>query len=275
MDRPTVLSIAGSDSGGGAGIQADLAAFAYFGTFGTTAITAITAQNPAGVRGVYPVDPLGAAAQIDAVFDGFAVAAVKTGMLFSASLIDRVAECLERHPPRWLVVDPVMVATSGARLLQDDAVAVLRNRLLPLASLITPNLPETEVLLGRGLATDEEARTAALELAARYPGVWALVKGGHGSGAVATDVLAHAGRLWLFSAPREAVPTTHGTGCSLSAAIAACLALGAGPVAAVRRAKAYVLGRLRTCAVVGPGTWAMLPPHDLPLPDIQVTECQP
>ena len=129
------------------------------------------------------------------------------------------------------------------------------------------------MLLGRDLF-DEEARTG-LGTGARYPGVWALVKGGHGSGAVATDVLAHAGRLWLFSAPREAVPTTHGTGCSLSAAIAACLALGAGPVAAVRRAKAYVLGRLRTCVVVGPGTWAMLPPHDLPLPDIQVTECQP
>ena len=125
MDRPTVLSIAGSDSGGGAGIQADLAAFAYFGTFGTTAITAITAQNPAGVRGVYPVDPLGAAAQIDAVFDGFAVAAVKTGMLFSASLIDRVAECLERHPPRWLVVDRHGGYQRRA-VAQDDAVAVLR-----------------------------------------------------------------------------------------------------------------------------------------------------
>jgi len=275
MDRPTVLSIAGSDSGGGAGIQADLAAFAYFGTFGTTAITAITAQNPHGVRGVYPVDPAGVGAQIDAVFDGFSVAAVKTGMLFSAALIGQVAESLRRHRPRWLVVDPVMVATSGAKLLQDDAVAALRSELLPLASVITPNLPETAVLLGRPVVGDAEALAAAAELAARHPGGWILVKGGHGHSGRSVDVLAHDDGMWVLSAPRQAAPTTHGTGCSLSAAMAACLAHGDAPLAAVRRAKAYVLGRLRTCAAVGPGTWAMVPPLDLPLSEIAVTECRP
>lgn len=276
MERATVLSIAGSDSGGGAGIQADLAAFAYFETFGTTAITAVTAQNPRGVTGVYPVEPAGVSAQIDAVFAAFAVAAVKTGMLFSVALIERVVECLCRHRPRWLVVDPVMVATSGAKLLQEDAVEALRRRLLPMATLITPNLPETEVLLGRPVQTAQEMRTAAAELAARYPGCRVLVKGGHsGSAAGADDVLAEAGRLWIFSAPREAAPTTHGTGCSLSAAIAACLARGEAPPEAVRRAKAYVLGRLRGCATVGPGTWAMCPPGELPLHDVQVTACRP
>ena len=274
MDRPTVLSVAGSDSSGGAGIQADLAAFAYFEVTGTTAVTAVTAQNPQAVTGVYPVDPLGVAAQIDAVFGGFAVAAVKTGMLFSAAHIDQVAARLAHHRPRWLVVDPVMVATSGARLLRDDAVETLCGRLLPMASLITPNLPEAEVLLRRPIGSDEEALRAAVELSSRY-GCWALVKGGHGSGGVAVDALVHDGQAWVFSAPRQSAPTTHGTGCSLSAAIAACLARGDAPPAAVRRAKAYVLGRLRSCLAVGPDTWVMTPPRSLPLQDIQVIESRP
>jgi hydroxymethylpyrimidine/phosphomethylpyrimidine kinase len=271
MDRPTVLSIAGSDSGGGAGIQADLAAFAYFEVIGTTAITAVTAQNPHAVTGVYPVEPAGLAAQIDAVFGGFAIAAVKTGMLFSAALIEQVAARLAQHRPRWLVVDPVMVATSGATLLRDDAVEALCSKLLPMAALITPNLPEAEALVRRPIRSAAEAEAAAVELSGRY-GCWALVKGGHGRSDRAVDVLVHAGHTWRFSAPRQAAPTTHGTGCSLSAAIAAGLATGETPPESVRRAKAYVLGRLRSCQAVGPETWVMLPPCSLPLQDIEVTE---
>ncbi len=274
MDRPTVLSIAGSDSGGGAGIQADLAAFAYFAVTGTTAITAVTAQNPHAVTGVYPVAAAGVAAQIDAVFSGFTVAAVKTGMLFSAALIDQVAARLAHYRPGWLVVDPVMVATSGAKLLRDDAVAALCTKLLPMATLMTPNLPEAEVLVRRPIRSAEEAQQAAAELSARY-GCWALVKGGHGSGERAADILVHDGHTWVLSAPRQSVPTTHGTGCSLSAAIAACLARGETPPEAVRRAKAYVLGRLRSCVAAGPDTWVMAPPCSLPLQDIQVTASRP
>jgi hydroxymethylpyrimidine/phosphomethylpyrimidine kinase len=274
MDRPTVLTIAGSDSGGGAGIQADLAAIAWFGGFGTTAITAVTAQHPHAVTGVYPLAPDSVVAQMEAVFSAFAVAAAKTGMLFSPSLIEAVAEGLARHRPRWLVVDPVMVATSGARLLREDAVEALRGRLLPLASLVTPNLPEAEVLLGCPVGTPTEAAAAAVELSRRY-GVWVLVKGGHGRGEESVDALAGAGRSWLYRAPRVAAPTTHGTGCSLSAAIAACLARGEAPPEAVRQAKAYVLGRLRRCVQVGPGTWGMVAPEDLPLADIETSECPP
>ena len=274
MVRPTVLTIAGSDSGGGAGIQADLAAIAWFGGFGTTAITAVTAQSPAAVTGVYPLPALGVSAQMEAVFGAFAVAAAKTGMLFSAALIEVVAEALGRHRPQWLVVDPVMVASSGARLLQDTAVEALCGRLLPLASLTTPNLPEAEVLLGRPVRTAAEIRTAAFELAQRYGG-WVLVKGGHGHGDLASDTLADGTHGWTYSAPRVAAPTTHGTGCSLSAAIAVCLAQGAAPAEAVRQAKAYVLARLRNCVQVGPSAWAMAPPRDLPLAEIEVSECLP
>ena len=272
MDCPTVLSIAGSDSGGGAGIQADLAAFAWFGAFGTTAITAVTAQNPQGVTGIYPIEPAGVAAQIEAVYAGFTVAAVKTGMLFSAGVIEAVAQSLVRQGPAWLVVDPVMVASSGAKLLCDDAVAALCARLLPLATVITPNLPEAEVLLGRTLGSEAAAVQAALDLAQRY-GAWVVVKGGHGRGERAVDVLAHAGDAWLLSAPRQAAPTTHGTGCSLSAAMAACLARGDTPAEALRQAKAYVLARLRSCRRLGPATWAMLPPRELPLHEVLLAAC--
>jgi len=271
MGPATVLTIAGSDSGGGAGIQADLAAIAWFGGFGTTAITAVTAQNPSAVTGVYPIPPEGVAAQIAAVFSAFSVGAVKTGMLFSSPLIETVAAAVAVHRPRWLVVDPVMVATSGARLLRDDAVEALRERLLPRASLITPNLPEAEVLVGRRLAGVAEARQAALELASR-DGAWVLVKGGHGQGDVAIDVLAHGAQCWEYRAPRVGAATTHGTGCSLSAAIAVCLAQGDTPLVAVRRAKAYVLARLRNCIQVGPEAWAMAPPEALPDTEVVVAE---
>jgi len=274
MERPTVLTIAGSDSGGGAGIQADLAAIAWFGGFGATAITAVTAQNPVAVEGVYPVSPKGVTAQIEAVFSVFSVAAVKTGMLFRSAVVEAVAAALLRHPPRWLVVDPVMVATSGAKLLQDDAVTALRERLLPRASLITPNLPEAEVLLGRRIGGVAEMTAAAAELSGGY-GAWVLVKGGHGQGDEATDVLAHAGRCWEFRGPRVEAATTHGTGCSLSAAIAVCLARGAAPPEAVRQAKAYVLARLRNCVRVGPHVWTMMPPAERQDAEIVVVDGQP
>jgi hydroxymethylpyrimidine kinase/phosphomethylpyrimidine kinase len=212
------------------------------------------------------------AAQIDAVFAGFAVAAVKTGMLFSADLVEVVAQRLAYYRPRWLVVDPVMVASSGAKLLRADAVEALEARLLPLASLITPNLPETEVLLGHPVPTEAAAVQAALDLARRY-GCWVVVKGGHGGGERALDVLAHAGDAWLLSSPREAAPTSHGTGCGLSAALAACLARGDAPAEALRQAKAYVLGRLRACRRVGSDTWVMVPPGALPVHEILLTAC--
>ncbi len=275
MDRPTVLSIAGSDSGGGAGIQADLAAFAWFGTHGTTAITAVTAQNPHAVRAVVALEPGAVQAQIEAVFEAFAVAAVKTGMLFSAPIIRRVAACLRQRRPTSLVVDPVMVATSGARLLQPDAVAALLEDLLPLATLVTPNLPETAVLIGRPVSTPDEARAAAVALAQRQPGLWVLVKGGHAEGPEAEDFLAHEGRLWGLRAPRRTARTTHGTGCSLSAAIAAGLARGQTPLEAVRQGKAYVLGRLGAVVQVGPAAWALSPPEVLPLEAVHVNEYQP
>jgi hydroxymethylpyrimidine/phosphomethylpyrimidine kinase len=275
MQRPTVLSIAGSDSGGGAGIQADLAAFSWFGTHGTTAITAVTAQNPQAVRGVVALEPDAVQAQIEAVFEAFTVAAVKTGMLFSAPIIRRVAACLRQHRAPGLVVDPVMVATSGARLLQADAVAALLDDLVPLATLITPNLPETAVLLGRPVSTPDEARAAAVALARRQAGLWVLVKGGHADGPEAEDLLAHGDRLWGLRAPRQTARTTHGTGCSLSAAIAAGLARGLEPLEAVRQSKAYVLGRLAAVAQVGPAAWAMVPPEALPLEAIHVTEYRP
>jgi len=265
--RGTALSIAGSDSGGGAGIQADLAAFAYFGVHGTTAITAVTAQNPAAVTGIEALSPELVRAQIAAVRSAFSLGAVKTGMLFSAPIIEAVAESLADLGGTGLVVDPVMVATSGARLLREDAQAALIGCVLPLATLVTPNLPEAEILLGRPIAGGKAAAAAAQELATRY-GTAVVVKGGHADSERVTDFLATGTSLHAFHAPRVPAPTTHGTGCSLSSAVAACLALGDGLPVAFRRAKAYVLGRLRTCWQAGPDTAVMCPPPELPVADI-------
>ena len=269
--RPVALSIAGSDSGGGAGIQADLAAFSYFRVFGTTALTAVTAQNPTAVTGICPVDEKTVRAQIEAVFQAFDVGAVKTGMLFSAAIIHTVAACLgsRQHVP--VVVDPVMVATSGARLLRDDAVQELVSSLLPLASIITPNLPEAAILCGHALDTDGAICKAAAGLAEQFRAV-AVIKGGHAASGEAVDVVSDGRHTWTMAAPRMSSPTTHGTGCSLSAAIAACLA-GNEPVnRALRRAKAYVLGRLRTCVRVGADTYAMAPPERLPTRSVKIRE---
>ncbi len=243
---PVVLSIAGSDSGGGAGIQADLKAFTALGTFGTTAITCLTAQNPSDVRGIQAARPAMVALQIDAVCDGFAVAAVKTGMLYSAPIIAAVAAALARRRLRRLVVDPVMVATSGARLLRADAVHALCRRLLPLATVVTPNLPEAEVLCGKSIRTFDAARAAAAAIARQYR-IACVVKGGHLGGRTVADILFLAGRFHVFRAPRLDV-ATHGTGCMFSAALAALLARGAPLPRAVQDAQRYVHGVLAASA---------------------------
>jgi len=265
--RGTALSVAGSDSGGGAGIQADLAAFAYFHVHGTTAITAVTAQNPLAVTGIEPISPGLVRAQIAAVRDAFDVGAVKTGMLFDVPIIEAVADALSDLGDTPLVVDPVMVATSGARLLRKEAQAALIERLLPLATLVTPNLPEAEILLERELASARDAGDAARELARRY-GTAVVVKGGHTDDEGAADFLATEDRVLVFHAPRVKAASTHGTGCSLSSATAAGLAAGDELPVAFARAKAYVLERLRNCWQAGPGTAVMCPPDRLAMTDI-------
>jgi hydroxymethylpyrimidine/phosphomethylpyrimidine kinase len=238
------LTVAGSDSGGGAGIQADLKAFSALGVYGASVITAVTAQNTRAVTAVHaiPIDVI--AAQLEAVFADLAVAAVKIGMLGGPEVIQTVAEGLEdRGVP--LVLDPVMVAKSGDALLPDDAVVVLRNKLLPLADLLTPNLPEAARLLETSAATSEAEMAAQgqalLALGARA----VLMKGGHGGGARCVDLLVTGdGGPLRLEAPRRDTRNTHGTGCTLSSAIAAGLAKGQGLPAAVRGAHAYLQGAI-------------------------------
>jgi len=264
--QSVALTIAGSDSGGNAGIQADLRAFHVFGVHGCTVLAALTAQNPFGVRSILTADAAFVGEQLDAVLEAYAVQALKTGMLSSPEVIEAVADRLLFHSRIVKVCDPVMVATSGAKLLQDDAVEMLKTRLLPLASLVTPNLPEAEALTGRTVATRDEAADAARALADTL-GCSVLIKGGHGSGERAEDVLFDGSTLTRISTPRIDSPlSTHGTGCSLSAAIAASLACGRGLLEAVVEGKAYVFEAIRTAVYVGEqatvlGTPAKLPVH--------------
>ena len=241
-----VLTIAGSDSGGGAGIQADLKTFSALGAYGASVITALTAQNTRAVSAIHDVPPEFVTAQMDAVFEDIAFAAVKIGMLSRPATIDAVAEGLRRHGARNVVLDPVMVAKSGDRLLRADAVAALRQRLLPLAMVITPNLPEAAVLLDREEAEDEAGMIdAAARLRALGPQA-VLLKGGHlAKGASSVDVLDDGAEPLTLAAPRVATANTHGTGCTLSSAIAALLARGLPLRAAVREAKAYVTAAIR------------------------------
>jgi hydroxymethylpyrimidine/phosphomethylpyrimidine kinase len=233
------LSIAGSDSGGGAGIQADLAAFHAFGVFGATAITCITAQTPDGVMGVWPMSEAAVRQQIRAVCDGFPVAAAKTGMLYSAEIIREVSAEDVREGIPVLVVDPVMVAASGSKLLRDDAIGALCDDLIPQARVITPNVPEAEILCGHSIKTVEELRAAARELGERFD-VACVIKGAHLPGEEVTDVLFDEGEEFVYSASRVNAPQTHGAGCAFSAAITACLARGVLLNDAVARAKEYV-----------------------------------
>ena len=269
-ELPVALTIAGSDSGGGAGIQADLRAFRHLSVFGTSALTAITAQNPKGVTDVHAVPPASVSKQIEAVFAEFWVGAVKTGMLFSPELIHAVVDALAPHRRVPLVVDPVMVATSGARLLREDAVEALCQALLPQASLITPNIPEAEILSDRRLSSVDDRRDAAAQLSARF-GCALMLKGGHQVSDQAVDLFCEGGRCWQLTSRAVRAPTTHGTGCSLSAAIAACLAKGQSPLEACRTAKAYVLGSLRCCRQVGRDAWAMELPSEVDVGQVDCT----
>jgi len=226
MAVPVALTIAGSDSSGGAGIQADLKTFAAFGVYGASVITALTAQNTRGVSGIHEVPPDFVTAQLDAVFDDLDIAAVKIGMVAQLATIEAIATALSRKSPKYVVLDPVMVATSGDRLLSADAVSALRERLIPQASLITPNLPEAAALLEEGVASDETAIASQgkrlLAMGARA----VLIKGGHGHGRESIDYLFRADDIIALPALRVATKNTHGTGCSLSSAIAAGIAKG-------------------------------------------------
>ena len=250
---PRLLSIAGSDSGGGAGVQADLKTFAALGCFGTTAITAVTAQNTIGVRAIHavPLDVL--AGQIDAVAEDIGVDAAKIGMLHSAPTIETVAAALDRHRLRQVVLDPVMVATSGAALIDPSAIAALVRLMFPRALLVTPNLDEAAMLVGRPLRAEAEMAEAAqqlLEMGARA----VLLKGGHLAGPTIADLLLQPGLppLWM-RAPRIDTQNTHGTGCTLSSAIAAYLALGDDLTQAVQQARVFVRAALAAGAGVRTG----------------------
>jgi len=236
---PVALTIAGSDSGGGAGIQADLKTFASLGVHGTTAVTAITAQNPVTISGMHACSGELVRRQIEAVFAGFQPAASKTGMLYSVGIIREVAQFFRRNPSP-LVVDPVMVSTSSASLLKSSALKILVLELLPLASLIMPNVPEAGVLLGKRIGSAEDLRAAAREIYERF-GCAALVKGGHLRGLkAAVDIFFDGKQELLLSAQFIRGVRTHGTGCVYSAAITAFLARGCSLQLAVQRGKQYI-----------------------------------
>ncbi|HEX5132550.1 MAG TPA: bifunctional hydroxymethylpyrimidine kinase/phosphomethylpyrimidine kinase [Candidatus Krumholzibacteria bacterium] len=247
------LTIAGSDSSGGAGIQADLKTFHAHGVFGASVLTAVTAQSTRAVGEVLTLPPALIVAQLDAVLDDLDIAAAKTGMLSSADVIDAVAGALSARRFSTLVVDPVMISKSGYRLLQDDAVGALRNRLLPLALVATPNLHEAGLLAGMQIASLVDMRRAAEHIAGLGPRA-VVVKGGHASFALATDVLFMDGTVEELR-PDSVVEerSIHGTGCAFSAAIAAELALGESVPSAVRRAKRYITRAIRQAPAVGSG----------------------
>jgi hydroxymethylpyrimidine/phosphomethylpyrimidine kinase len=242
---PNVLTIAGVDPSGGAGVLADLKTFSALGAYGCGAIAALTAQNTRAVTGIHEVPPEFLRLQLDTLFDDVRIDAVKIGMLASGALITVVAEALRRHRPRFVVLDPVMVAKSGDRLLRAEAVDALRRELLPLATVVTPNLPEAGDLLGAAVGEDVEAmRDAARRLGALGP-AHVLVKGGHGTGATLVDVLFDGGRCVELPTARIATKNTHGTGCTLSSAIAALLPQRSSVAAAVRDAREYVVAAIR------------------------------
>jgi hydroxymethylpyrimidine/phosphomethylpyrimidine kinase len=234
------VTIAGSDSGGGAGIQADLKTFSALGVYGASVITALTAQNTRAVTGIHDVPPSFIAAQIDAVFSDLAVGAVKIGMLSQVPTIEAVADGLERHKQHTIVLDPVMIAASGGRLLNPDAVDSLRRRLIPRALVLTPNLPEAAALLETPAAEAESAMREQAERLLTLGAKAVLIKGGHGSGPESVDLLVDAHGVARLAAERVSTQNTHGTGCTLSSAIAAGLAKGMDVAEAVRAAKAYV-----------------------------------
>ena len=238
---PIALTIAGSDSGGGAGIQADLKTFSALGVYGASVITALTAQNTQGVTGIHDTPPDFITAQIDAVFSDLDVAAVKIGMVSRVDAINAIVDGLKRWKPAHVVLDPVMVATSGDRLLAPDAIEELRTRLFPLAEVITPNLPEAAALLDLPIATTDAEIEGQGRKLLRFGSPAVLIKGGHSEGsAESVDYLVTEKTSIRLAAPRTKTRNTHGTGCSLSSAVAAGLAKGQSLETAVREAKAYV-----------------------------------
>ncbi len=263
MKLPVALTIAGSDSGGGAGIQADLKTFAVLGVHGTSAVTAITAQNTVEVSDILELPAWIIRAQIDAVASDLGVGAAKTGMLASSAIIEAVAAAIEAHAIRNLVVDPVMVAKGGAALLRQDAISALRTRLLPLAAVITPNLPEAEVLLGRSISTLDERRLAARDLVALGPRA-AVVKGGHAE-QDAIDVYWDGSQLVELPAKRVPTSNTHGSGCVFSAAITAGLARGLDPLDSVLEAKRFITLAIEHSLELGRGHGPVNPMFELRL----------
>lgn len=236
---PIAVTIAGSDSGGGAGIQADLKTFSALGVYGASVITALTAQNTRGVTGIHDVPPDFVGQQIDAVFTDLDIKAVKIGMLSRPATIEAVAEGLRRHDARQVVLDPVMIATSGDRLIASDAVETLRKALLPLALVVTPNLPEAGVLLDEATAADEVTMRRQGEAILALGPRAVVMKGGHAEGPESVDFLITASETLRLPAPRIRTRNSHGTGCTLSSAIAAGLARGLNLNQAVREAKTY------------------------------------
>ncbi len=236
-----VLTIAGSDSGGGAGIQADLKTFAALGCYGMSVITALTAQNTRGVNGIHAVPPAFAVQQIEAVFTDIGADAVKIGMLYSTDLIEAVAEALKKQGARKIVLDPVMAAQSGDKLVQDDAIEAIKAHLMPLADVVTPNIPEASVLCGRQLKQWSDIESAA-ETLAQHGSRSILIKGGHGDQNKSTDLLflARENRFVRLEADRIKTHNNHGTGCTLSSAIASYMAKGHDIEPAVQKAKAYM-----------------------------------
>ena len=252
----SVLSIAGSDSSGGAGIQADIKTIQAHRLFAQTAITALTAQNTTGVYGVLDVEPAFVEQQIDVVFEDIRPDAVKIGMVSSPMIVDAIVDALVRNGATNIVVDPVMVATSGSELSSDEAVVALREKLIPLAAVITPNMPEAEVLFGAHIENAADQERAAVEIA-RATGVAVLVKGGHGEND-ANDVLARPdGTVTWFEGERVDTANTHGTGCTLSSAIACELAVGKPLDEAVKSAKDYIIGALSAGLDLGRGSGPM------------------
>jgi hydroxymethylpyrimidine/phosphomethylpyrimidine kinase len=253
MTTPIALTIAGSDSSGGAGIQADLKTFAALGVYGASVITALTAQNTAGVSAIHQVPPEFVTAQMDAVFSDLSIGAVKIGMVAQAGTIEAIEAGLTRWSPKHVILDPVMVASSGDRLLAPEAVAALRSKLIPRASLITPNLPEAAALLDEPIAEGEAAIESQGKRLLELGCSAVLIKGGHGQGAESVDYLITAKAIVALAAPRIATKNTHGTGCSLSSAIAAGLAKREEMEMAVRNAKAWVSAAIAAADRLGVG----------------------
>lgn len=254
MITPIAVTIAGSDSSGGAGIQADLKTFSALGVYGASVIAALTAQNTKGVTGIHDVPPDFVAAQMDAVFSDLVVGAVKIGMLSQPKVIETVAEGLKRYNQEKVVLDPVMIATSGDRLLAPEAVEVLRKLLMPRALIVTPNLPEAAALLETPIAKSEAEMREQGEKLLEFGPHAVLIKGGHGSGAESVDLLIEPNSFARLAAVRIDTSNTHGTGCTLSSAIAAGLAKGLDLAQAVREAKAYVTAAISTASLLKIGS---------------------